>query len=299
MTPVLLPVFLAVTLLQQAADTRPPHDGALHLAGHAYRLSCTFEGESAPCAAKGGVSVDHFEIRDETGRVQFEKDAPPDKPFSYVGMWGTGSGTRWILEVDVTAEDSEPPVSYIFDPAHSRLVPFNPPVTCASGRFSTVSVAGGGTGLGCALGNHYFTLLVILTYDYDHHRIELTPQRENGYFAEPVMELGSERAGRLLFNYPDEIPAPKAPAPAELELYSQHDDHAPYAKVQVSEGETIKLLGGWSPVSMTPVEKTSAKHWGVGFDPTSVWLYVEVSGRKGWIRGEGSFRAIGLPVHTN
>jgi hypothetical protein len=288
---------IAATLFQQARPAKPPRDGAMHVAGHAYRLSCSFRGESAPCAAKGGVTVDHLEIRDESAGIVFEKNAPRDKPFSEVDMGGTGSGSRWVIQVSVTPEDSQQTVFYVLDPAPSGLIPFNPPVRCPTGRFSTVSVAGGGTGLGCALGNHYFTFLVTLAYDYDHHRIELLPKEQGGYSAEPVMESGPE-GENAEFTYPDDIPSPKATVSAELEMQNRPEEHAPYVTVRIAKGDTIKILGAWSELSMIPVEKAAVECWSIRFDAAKVWLRVEVNGKRGWMSGDERFRDIGLPIRT-
>src|ERR1039458_6634757 len=84
-------MFLATLLfaaaLQQCGTYNGPADGAIHVCGHAYKLICTRSGSPSDCnaVAHGGTEVDHFEVRDENGRVLFERNASGEQIFTDIG----------------------------------------------------------------------------------------------------------------------------------------------------------------------------------------------------------------------
>lgn len=279
----LLELVLAA-LLQQTAPQKPPWDGAIHMGGHAYRLSCYMAGDPVPCVRCHAceLAVDHFEIRDEAGHIQFEKDAPQGKPFTNVLAMGFGNLGDQVLKID-TVQDPSPDgtpiarVLYAFEPTPSGLEPFNPPLTCLNGAMG--DLASHTIALGCHFDTGYFTFTVVLLYDFSHHQITLMPD---------------QKVFSVLFPRPYE--RLKATASAKLELYSDHEDNAPLSILAISPEDSTKLVAAWSPVSMAPVDGGPAGFQGVRHDASQVWLQVRVKGRTGWVRGKRSFEAIGLQI---
>jgi hypothetical protein len=169
-------VLLVGALLQQSAAT-PPKDEGLRMGGNAYRLECAIHGNPAYCAAKGGVTLDHFEVRDEAERIQFQLNASAGVPFTGVGMVGHGDQ---ILAVGATLEDSPDGVSFLdfeFETTRTGLVPFRPPLTCQKGNLGE-SLSATGHGLLCQFDTQYFTFLVQLDYGFEQHRIVLAPDQK-------------------------------------------------------------------------------------------------------------------------
>ena len=131
----------------------------------------------------------------------------------------------------------------------------------------------------CKFDTAYFSFLVPLVYNYDQHTIELL----GGQGPFPI---------QLLRRYA----ALKAAASAQLELYSDHKDSASHSAVFVSAGDPIKLLVAWSPVSMTPLAGGPPGLLAVRHETSNVWLQLQVKGSTGWIHGDDSFQAVGLPL---
>lgn len=283
----LLTFFLAVAL-QQAASQKP-----------AYRLSCDSHGQSTDCSvcmACGGADVDHFEIRDDSGKVQFQADSSPGEPVADVAMEAFSYADRAIEEVVTTQGAPAQPrrfrVTYVFESTSSGLVPFNPPVAtpCLGNAFLASGIA-----LSCDFDAGFFRFEVLLAISFDRHRIELMPNQE-AFPAFPA--LGRRSSQRLSVS-------------ADLPMYLRHEKKAPQSIVKIEAGQVrsffqssstglkdaanqVVVISAWAPVSMKPASTSPPVPETAIYDPNNVWLQVRVNGRTGWIHGLNSFHAIGL-----
>lgn len=271
---------IILALLQQGAPAMPPRDGAIHMQGHAYRLFCSFASDPTFCIGKGGVEVDQFDVRDETGQTKFHLEAPAGLPFANVLISGMDSQ---ILTVGVgtRAHNSANQVvfhyyNFYFETTTNGLVPFAPSLTCANGSMYD-STSSTGNGLGCSFPTDYFTFMVGLVYNFEHHRILLAPKQNVFGVLSPLPSLPL-----------------KAKAATRLELYRDHQTAAIHSTVSILPGENVKLLAAWSPVSIGPIENAPEGSMAVSFDSTRVWLQIQLNGQVGWIQGSSSYEAIGL-----
>jgi len=146
---VLLALFLAALFQQVGLAEHPLHTSS---------LSCLHSGEPVPCMAgdpmrcdraddfsplpsRCGATVDHLEVRDETGRVQFQQSAPPGDLFASANLGRDGGHVMELRTSTRGAPDQE--VLIALDIADLGLVPFSPPLTCRKGFLGTTAYATG------------------------------------------------------------------------------------------------------------------------------------------------------------
>ena len=282
-------MFLATVLFAAALQTCPsytgPSDGAIHVCGHAYKLSCSLSGSLSPCqgSSHAPADVSHFEVRDEDGRTVFERNVSGEQRFTDVGISNTGYPEHpQLFTVAVeqrTNSNRESSVSfaYYFHATAAGLVAFQPALSCGDGSATMLANPDlwppSGLALACKFDAGYLRFTAALQLDFDRHQI-----------------VPSDKALRVS----DPQGSAKFSAAAEnastLGLYRQHDKSAPQFTLGVSRGQTTRLLAAWEPVSL----RSSGDISTVSFDPAKLWLEIETKNERGWIRGVDSFRAIGL-----
>src|SRR5579863_5527344 len=137
------------SLVLLAILSRIPPQGAssagVKAGGHTYQLFCARENEE-PEASETGIcektetgGVQRLEVRNESGEAQFSLDAPAGNPLTYVGIFAAANAGREILDVDISHDQApgggakSAHVIYYFDPAPSRLIPFDPPLAGVDG----------------------------------------------------------------------------------------------------------------------------------------------------------------------
>ena len=296
-------VFLAL-LSTAPAQTAP--SATVMAGGHAYQLFCTqagelmVESETGLCEKTEAGGVQHFEVRNEDGEVQFSQDAPEGKPFTYVAIFGVANAGREVLDVD-TAQDDNPAggskanhLIYYFDPGPSHLIPFDPPMVGVDG-FAHVDQ---GLALSRTFDAGYFQFSLLLGFNMGTHRIEIMPD-QSAFSALPPP--GRQKSG-------------PAGGSGELKLYSSHDVGAVKTPVQIKPGhaidwwqapglggkagasQVVTILSAWAPASLKPADNAPDGVKMVYFDWNNLWLQIEVDDHMGWIKGSASFRMIGLQM---
>ena len=278
---------------------------AVKAGGHSYQLFCAHAGED-PAASETGIcdkneagGVQRFEIRNETGEVQFSQDAPAGNLFTYVGIFAFANAGREILDVETSHEEAaggakSAHLIYYFDPAPSGLIAFNPPLVGVDG-FAHVDT---GLALSRTFDTGFFQFSVLLGFDWGGHRIEIMP-------------------GQIAFSaFPPTSRKKLGPASGagSVKLYSNHDSAA--AKLDVSiapghaiawwqapdiaektpDGQMVTILAAWAPASLKPADNAPDGVKMVYYDWNNLWLQIQVNDHTGWIKGAGSFRAIGLEM---
>ncbi len=145
----------------------------------------------------------------------------------------------------------------------------------------------------------YFRFLVPLEYDFDRHQTVLMPMPMQNAFAVAPPKVR-------------DVPKRLATS-AELKLYSEHKTSASSSNVTVRAGmlltwyqsvpdeklpanQLVEIMAAWAPISLKGSKDGREGLQVVSFDKNDVWLQVQMTGRTGWIHGDASFRAIGLPL---
>ena len=289
-------------VFQQASSTATVQGG-----GHVYQLYCRQEDESILASETGlcekteSAGLQRFEVRNESGDVQFFQDAPAGKPFSYVAIFSFANAGQEILDVDTSLDEihgSGPKpthVIYYFDPTPSGLVPFDPPLVDVDG-FAQLST---GVALSRSFDSGFFQFSVLLDFNAVYHRIEIMPD-QIAFSAFPPP--GRQKSGT-------------SPGSGDIKLYSSHDSAAPKADMRIAPGHTVvwwqspgtgekpagqvvTILAAWAPASLKPADNEPDGVKMVYYDPNDLWLQIQVDGHSGWIRGTSSFRTIGLEMMT-
>ena len=144
---------LVLLALLSGISAQDASSAAVKAGGHTYQLFCAQAGED-PAASETGIcekteagGVQRFEVRNETGDVQFTQDAPAGNPFTYVGIFAFANAGREILDVETSHEENAAGAKsahliYYFDPAPSGLIAFSPPLVGADG-FAHVDTGAG------------------------------------------------------------------------------------------------------------------------------------------------------------
>ena len=58
----------------------------------------------------------------------------------------------------------------------------------------------------------------------------------------------------------------------------------------------VTILAAWAPASLKPADNAPDGVKMVYYDWNNLWLQIQVGDHTGWIKGAGSFRAIGLEM---
>jgi hypothetical protein len=270
--------------LQQCGPYNGPSDGAIHLCGHAYKVICTRSGSPADCEDSEAfpAQVNHFEVRDENGRIVFASSVSAGQLFTRIFISGAGyPGHPHLLTVDVERQTNEADqissthYQLYLASTPSGLVAFQPALSCGEGRIQMLSNPAvwppAGIALGCQFDAGYFRFVAMLEFDFDRHQIILGPNK--------VLNLSG----------PAEMSAETIAASA-LRVYKNHEENAPRFTIALARGQTTKLLAAWAPVLL----RSSADVAVTSYDPEKLWLQIELKNEKVWIRGGESFQAIGL-----
>ncbi len=279
-------LFIAAVLWQCSPYTGPS-DGAIHICGHAYKLTCTRSGSPSDCigSALGPAEVDRFEVRDEQGRVVVEKSVSGDQVFTNVGVSSTGYPDHPQLfavsvqrQANTSGRASSISYTYYFHATPPGLAAFQPAaLSCGEGTEKMLGNLDewppGGMALGCQFDAGYFRFTSELEFDWDRHQI--VPASTGG--------------GVFLAGGSGDSPA-RAATVSTLRVYRNHDKNAAQFTIRLARGQATRLLAAWAPV----VLRASGDVGIVSYDPDEVWLHVGLKNRTGWIRGDKSFRAIGL-----
>jgi hypothetical protein len=299
--------FILLTLLAQAPERSPLSSATIHARGHDYQLFCLRQGEEIQesptevCEKKDSGEIQHFEIRNEDGDAKISQDAPEGKPFGYVALSLIPSAGREILDVD-TSSDGVPGggqrsahVHSYFEVTASGPVPFSPALVGIDG-FAQLNT---GAALSRTFDAGFFQFSVLLGFDWLTHRIEIMPD-QTVFSALPPP--GREKAG------------PYAAA-GEIKLYGSHDSASPKRDLKIERGhavtwwqslnpvekqpsgQVVTILAAWAPVSLRPADNAPSGVQMVYYDWNNLWLQIEADEHTGWIKGTGSFRAIGLEMN--
>jgi len=297
---------LVLLALLSAAPSQSAPSATVMAGGHTYQLFCAQESEllvaseTGLCEKNETGGVQHFEVRNEDGEVQFSQDAPQGQPFTYVAIFGVANAGREVLDVD-TAQDGNPAVSsktthliYYFDPGPSHLIPFDPPMVGVDG-FAHVDK---GLALSRTFDTGYFQFSLLLGFNMGTHRIEIMPD-QSVFSALPPP--GRQKSGPVAGS-------------GELKLYSNHNLTAVKTPVQIKPGhaidwwqspglggkagasQVVTILSAWAPASLKPADNAPEGVKMVYFDWNNLWLQIEVDDHMGWIKGSASFRMIGLQM---
>jgi hypothetical protein len=274
--------------------------------GHTYELFCSQEGEliraseTGLCEKTESGGVQRFEIRDDTGEVQFFQDAPAGNPFSYVGIFSVENAGREILYVDTSHDEihgsgpNPTHLIYYFDPTPSGLVAFNPPLVGVDG-FAHLST---GIALSRTFNAGFFQFSVLLDFNVANHHIEIMPDQ----IAFPAFPPpGRQKSG-------------PSSAAGEIKIYSSHESGAPKTDMKIAAGhvvkwwqsldpgeklvagQVVKILAAWAPASLKPADNAPEGVRMVYYDWNNLWLQIQVDDRTGWIKGTSGFRMIGLEM---
>jgi hypothetical protein len=277
---------LFAAALQQCGRYSGPADGTIHVCGHSYKLVCTRSGSPSECTASavGPAEVDHFEVRDEQGRVVFERSGSREQLFTGIGVSASGYPDHPQLftvsvERQTRANDRVSSISYTyyFDATPSGLTAFQPALSCGEGTGTMLSNQNlwppGGMAVGCELDAGYFRFTAELVFDWDSHRIVPTPTAGRTFHVGSSAELSA-----------------KATAVSTLRVYRDHDKNAPQATIPIARGQATRLGAAWVPILL----RTSGDVAIATYDPEELWLQLKLKDRTGWIRGSESFRDVGL-----
>jgi hypothetical protein len=276
--------------------------------GHTYQLFCAQEGElilasdTGLCEKTESAGVQHIEIRNEAGDVQFSQDAPDGDAFKSVGIFSFANAGKEIIDVDsshdVTASSSPRPVHviYYFDPTAAGLVPFNPPLVDIDG-FAQLPT---GVALSRTFDAGFVQFSVLLDFNLLTHRIEIMPDQP-AFSALPPRSR--QKPG-----------ASSSPGSGELKLFANHDVAAPKTEIKLvpghavkwwqapemddgpSAGQVVTILAAWAPASLRPADNAPEGVKMVYYDWNNLWLQIQVDQQTGWIKGVSSFRLIGLEM---
>jgi hypothetical protein len=283
----LLGTLLMAAALLQCNTYNGPADGAIHVCGHAYKLICTRSGSPSECngTAGGPAEVDHFEVRDEQGRVVFERTVSGQQIFTDVGLSDTGYPDHPQLfavsaERQTDANDRVSSISYVyyFHATPSGLVAFQPAaLSCGEGTGTELGNLNvwppGGIALGCEFNAGYFRFTAELEFDWDRHQI-----------------VPATTAGRMFHVGGSAEIWAKATTVSTLRVYRDRDKNATQFTIRIARGQATRLLAAWVPVLL----RTSGDVAIASYDPDNLWLQIELKNQKGWILGDENFRAIGL-----
>jgi hypothetical protein len=297
---------LLLTLLWQTPDQTPLSTATIRVAGHSYQLFCLREGEEIEASETGlcqktdAGGVTHFEIRNEDGDARFSRDAPAEKPFSYVAIASVGGAGKTILNVDTSSEDKpgggpkSAHVNYYFDLNAAGLFAFSPGILGVDG-FAKLDT---GSALSRTFDTGFFQFSVLLGFNPLTHRIEILPD-QTVFSALPPP--GRDKAGT-------------SGAAGALSLYASHDSASPKTDLRIERGHTVTwweslnpvekpaggqvvtILAAWAPVSLRPADNAPDGVKMLYFDWNNLWLKIQVDERTGWIKGASSFRAVGLTM---
>ncbi len=256
--------------------------------------------ETGLCGKTESGGVQHFEIRNEDGEVQFFQDAPGGNPFSYVGIFSIANAGREIFDVDTSHDDfpgsgAKPAhVIYYFDPTPNGLVPFRPALVGVDG-FAHLST---GVALSRTFSAGFFQFSVLLDFNVVTHRIEIMPEQ--------IVFSASAPSGR-------EKSGPSR-ASGEIKLFSNHDSGSPKMDIRIApghivtwwqsldlvekpaSGQVVTILAAWAPASLKPADNAPEGVQMVYYDWNNLWLQIQVDDHTGWIKGTSSFRTIGLEM---
>jgi len=283
----LLATLLFAAALQQCSPYTGPNDGAIHVCGHAYKLTCTRFGSPTDCEgnAHGHAEVDHFEVRDERGGVVFERNVSADQILTDVGISETGYPDHPQLfavsvERQTNADGNAPSISYVyyFHATSSGLIAFQPAaLSCAEGTQTMLANLNvwppGGMVVGCKFLAGYFRFTVELEFEWDRHQIVAVQTGDSAF------HVGGSTGNST-----------KAAAVSTLHVCQDHDKNAPQFTIRIARGQVTRLLAAWVPI----VLRTTGDVGIVSYDPDKLWLQIELKNQRGWIRGDAGFRAIGL-----
>jgi hypothetical protein len=299
-------VLLLTFLLAQGSAQSPPSSAIVPAGGHTYQIFCAQQGElirasdTGICQKTEAGGVERFEIRNEDGDVQFDRDAPADNPFNFVGMFSFSGGQRKILDVETSHGEvhgnasSSGRVIYYFEPTAAGLVPFTPSLTDVDG----FAQLGTGIALSRTFNAGFFQFSVLLGFDPAKHRIAILPDQP-AFSAFPPP--GRQKAG-------------PSPASGEIQLYANHDSSATKTDVRILPGhavtwwqspdlgekpvasQNVMILAAWAPATLKPADNAPQGVQMVYFDWNNLWLQIEADDHTGWIRGANSFRRIGLEM---
>jgi|SRR5215831_6101824 len=291
-------ILLFIALAQDFTSRRI----VINVNGHDYSLFCRMAGESVSTLGSMCLGVDHFEVRDEAGRVQFALDTPDDNPFSAVDIHGGTYNNTDFFRVSVTHDeehgrDADPLyVYYEFDPTPSGLAPVDPPIVCPPEGRGGMGQAG--AMLSCSLNLGYVRTEVLLKKNGRNHRIEID-QRKQGYPVFAPFGQSSPRqsndSGQIKIYSDHQIDAPSSalkiePKHSVIWWQSRFPSDAPHA------GQTIMILTAWAPVSLTASDRIPAGAEMVRCNAEDLWLQISVDNQTGWIHGPNSFRTVGLRI---
>jgi hypothetical protein len=274
--------------------------------GHTYQLFCSQEGEliraseTGLCEKTESGGVQHFEVRNEAGEVQFFQDAPAGNSFTYVGIFSLANAGKEILDVDTSHDEihgSDPKPAhliYYFDPTPSGLVAFKPALVGVDGFAQLNS----GLALSRTFNAGFFQFSVLLDFNVANHRIEILPDQIAFSAFAP---LGRQKSG-------------PSPGSGEIKLYSSHDGGAPKTDIRIAPGhmvtwwqslnpgekpavgQVVTILAAWAPASLKPADNAPEGVQMVYYDWNNLWLQIQVADHTGWIKGTSSFRMIGLEM---
>jgi hypothetical protein len=297
---------LVLLALLTGVSVQASSSATVKAGGHTYQLFCSQEGEliraseTGLCEKTESGGVQHFEVRNEAGEVQFFQDAPAGIPFSYVGIFSIANTGREIFDVDTSHDEihgSSPKPAhliYYFDPTPSGLVPFNPPLVGVDG-FAQLSA---GIALSRTFHAGFFQFSVLLDFNVATHRIEIMPD-QIAFSAFPPSSR--QKSG-------------PSPASGEIKFYSSHDSAAPKADIRIAPshmvtwwqsfnpgekpaaGQVVTILAAWAPASLKPADNAPDGVQMVYYDWNNLWLQIQVGNHTGWIKGTNSFRTIGLEM---
>jgi hypothetical protein len=127
--------------------------------------------------------------------------------------------------------------------------------------------------LGCEFDAGYFRFTAELEFDWDRHQIVPVPTGGR------VFHVGGSS---------EEIS--KAATVSTLHVYRDRDENAPQFTIRIAHGQATRLLAAWVPVLLRTSDGVAI----ASYDADKLWLQIELKNKTRWIRGDESFRAIGL-----
>jgi hypothetical protein len=308
----MLPLIILAYLLAQSG---PPK-------GFGYSLSCSFAGEEASCWPESKLDhlrIDHFELIDEGRKVRFRQDAPRDQTFSEVGAQFEGPGGFTGLDIHWGSFDpanakeiaghissaqllriiadlnGDPRNSIVstFEITPSGLVPSTPVLCPHEGDIGTAT----GRGVECNVETAYFRFEAELRNDFNQPETLLP----NLFTVFPAShEYSPKRLNKS----------------AELRVYSDHRTTATSSDTTAQTGmlvtwlssqeqsnqepeappeQGVEIMAAWASLKLVPGSGQFAGLEVASYDKNDLWLQVRLNRVGGWIHGDASFRAVGLP----
>lgn len=297
-----------------ARDGPPP--------GFGYDLSCSLANKPTSCVPESSLDhhhVDHFELSDENGKVQFQQNAPKGKTFRMVraqfeGPGGfTGLDIHWgsfdsatqtriarnissarllriIANLDADSKDS---VVSTLEITPSGLVPSTPVLCPYAGDISTAA----GAGVECSIETTYFRFSAELRHDFNQHDETLLSTLFTIFPASREYDPKALQESAELTVYADHrMTETSSETTAQAGMFvTWQEQSVPNQRPKPTPAKSVEIMAAWASLKLVPGSGQFAGLQVASYDKNDLWLRVNLNGTEGWIRGDRSFRAVGLP----